>query len=136
MTVENVHVGLPGLSPSLPFLRRVLVLVGSSGACWMGPRVIFFPFLPSSFSTSAQRQTHTLTHTHRSLYIHTHSHTLTGLYTFTGLSLTESLSLFFSLSLTLSIIHSSSHSFFHSLLPLFIMHSFSLSQSFCLSPSS
>src|SRR4029434_3870549 len=77
MTVENVHVGLPGLSPSLPFLRRVLVLVGSSGACWMGPRVIFFPFLPSSFSTSAQRptHTHTTTRTHKDRHTHNHTHT-------------------------------------------------------------
>lgn len=44
----------PGLSPSRlsMFLRRVLVLVGSSGACWMGPNVAFFPFFPNSFSTS------------------------------------------------------------------------------------
>lgn len=45
---------LPGLSPSRlsMFLRRVLVFVGSSGACWMEPKVAFFPFFPSSFSTS------------------------------------------------------------------------------------
>lgn len=61
---------LPGLSPSRlsMFLRRVLVLVGSSGACWMEPNVAFFPFFPSSFSTSekinrglANRLMHVLT---------------------------------------------------------------------------
>lgn len=36
------------------FLRRVLVFVGSSGACWMEPNVAFFPFFPSSFSTSGE----------------------------------------------------------------------------------
>lgn len=48
----------PGLSPSRlsAFLRRVLVLVGSSGACWRGPNVAFFPFLPNSFSTSKKIQ--------------------------------------------------------------------------------
>lgn len=44
----------PGLSLSRlsMFLREGLVLVGSCGACWMGPNVDFFPFFPSSFSTS------------------------------------------------------------------------------------
>lgn len=51
----------PGLSPSRlsVYLRRILVLVGSSGACWMEPNVAFFPFLPSSFSTSKSTITNT-----------------------------------------------------------------------------
>lgn len=49
---------LPGLSPSLLSicLRSVLVLVGSSGACCIGPRGSFLPFFPNSFSTSASHE--------------------------------------------------------------------------------
>ncbi len=46
---------LPRLSPSV-CLRSVLVLVGSSGACCIGPSVSFLPFFPNSFSTSATHE--------------------------------------------------------------------------------